>query len=65
MLESLFDKVAWIGPATLLKKDSNTGAFLGMLRNFSEEHLRTAASWVNDALRWAKSFNHICRKFDF
>ena len=28
VLESLFNKVAGLRPATLLKRDSNTGAFL-------------------------------------
>ena len=32
MLESLVNKVA--RPATLLKRDSNVGVFLGILRNF-------------------------------
>ena len=41
MLESLFNKAAGLKtwrPATLLKRDSNTGVFLWILRNF-EEHL--------------------------
>ena len=32
--ESLFKNVADQRPITLLKKDSNTGVFLGILRNF-------------------------------
>ena len=34
MLEYLFNKVGPDGPATLLKADSVTGVFLGILRNF-------------------------------
>ena len=37
MLESVFNKV---GPATLLKTDSDTGVFLWNLRNFSEHLFR-------------------------
>ena len=47
MLESLFEKVQALKPATLLKRDTNTGTFLLMLRNFNtdfEGPLRTAAS---------------------
>ena len=44
MLESLFKKVAGL-PATLLKKDSNTGAFLWILRNFYEKLYLWNTSW--------------------
>ena len=33
MLESLLIKLQAFGPATLLKRDSNTGVFLGILQN--------------------------------
>ena len=46
--ETLFNKVAGLRPGTLLKRDSNTGVFLWILRNFKntyfEEHLSTGAS---------------------
>ena len=51
MIESLFNKVACLQdfrPATLLKRDSNTGTFLYILQIFNnssfEELLRTATS---------------------
>ena len=37
MLQSLFNKVAGLGSATLLKRDSNTGVFLWNLWNFQEQ----------------------------
>ena len=47
MLESVFNKVAGLQACNLLKRDSNTGVFLLILRNykntFFEEHMRTTA----------------------
>ena len=37
VLESLFNKVAGLKAAALLKRDSNTGVFLRILRNFKEQ----------------------------
>ena len=34
LLESIFNKVAVLMSAALLKRDSSTGAFQGILRNF-------------------------------
>ena len=44
MLESFFNNVAGPRPATLLKRDSKTGAFLLI---FLEERQRVAASVLN------------------
>ena len=53
VLESLLIKLQAFRPATLLKRDPNTGVYLWILRNFPqyyfEEHLRNAAS------RWCSS----------
>ena len=53
MLQSLFNKVKGVKPASLLKRDSGTGAFLLNLQNFQEhlftdftEHLWTASEYV-------------------
>ena len=50
MPESLFNKVEGVRPATLLKRDPGTGAFLLNLQNFQEqlftEHLWTASEYV-------------------
>ena len=47
VLESFLNKVAGLRPATLLKRDSNAGVFLWILRNikniYFEEHVQTAA----------------------
>ena len=44
MLESLFNKVAGLKAATLLKADSNAGVFLWIFKNtFFTEHLRATA----------------------
>ena len=37
VLESLFNKVACLRSSTLLKRDSNTGVLLWILRNFQEQ----------------------------
>ena len=48
VLESVFKKVAGLGPTTLLQRNSNTGVFCEICEIFKnpylEEHLRTAAS---------------------
>ena len=48
VFECLFNKVAGLRPATLLKIDSNTGVFWeisDIIKNtYFEEHLRTTAS---------------------
>ena len=48
VLESLFNKVAGLIPATLLKRDAIAGVFMWNLRNFEEhlfeDHLQTTAS---------------------
>ena len=50
MMESLFNKVAALMPATLLKSDSNTDVFLSNSQNFTnidfEEHLPTTADQI-------------------
>ena len=43
MLESLFNKVAGLKACNFIKKDTNTGVVLLILRNF-EKPLRAAAS---------------------
>ena len=49
-LECLFNKVAGLQPAGLLKKGSNTGAFCAYCKCFKniyfEKHLRTAVSAI-------------------
>ena len=46
VLESLFNKQAF-RPATLLKRDSDTGVFLRIFKTTHfEKHLRTAASFT-------------------
>ena len=51
MLESLFNEVKGLRPATLLKRDSNTGAscqYCEIFKNtYFEEHLRMTASGKN------------------
>ena len=48
--ESLFNKLHAFRPATLLKRDSNTGVFLWFYKFFNdtyfEEHLRTISRWT-------------------
>ena len=45
LLESVFNKVAVLMSATLLKRDSSTGAFQGILRNFKEQpEIRTTTT---------------------
>ena len=45
MSESLFNKFADLRPATLLKKDSGTGVFLRILRNFLKHLFFTEYLW--------------------
>ena len=48
---SLFNKVAGLRPATLLKRDSNTAVFLWSLRNFQERLFWR--KFVNDCFYYA------------
>ena len=44
MLDFLFNKVAGLRPANLLKRYSSTGDFQRALRNFENNYLQMAAS---------------------
>ena len=44
VLESFFNKVAGLRPATLLKRDSNAGVFLWILRNFKNIYFEERAN---------------------
>ena len=56
ILECLFDKVAGLRRANLLKRDSTTGVFQWILKIYFEKHLRMASK------KTRKLFRSSCRK---